>query len=105
MTENTQRAAYVFYFVITSIAVAFLAFFWLMSPLGLGFASWPAGNRNLLQSIYGISYYAGIPAILIAQVISPILFAYRKRKAAYWVPAISIALFLTCAVLILSNMN
>ncbi|ESQ84973.1 hypothetical protein [Asticcacaulis benevestitus] len=103
MTESNQRTAYIFYIVFTSILVACLAFVWFMSPLGLGFARWP--ERELLQSIYAGSYYAGIPAILIAKVISPVLFAYRKRKAAYGVPAISIAVFLICVTLILSNVN
>jgi hypothetical protein len=105
MTENNQRAAYIFYFTATSIMVGCLAFGWFMSPLGLGFATWPEGHRDLLEGVYALSYYAGIPAILIAQVISPILFAYRKRKAAYWVPAASIALFLACVALILARVH
>lgn len=51
MTENNQRAAYIFYLVFTSIAVAFFAFGWIMSPLGLGFAIWPETNRDLLESV------------------------------------------------------
>jgi hypothetical protein len=103
MTENNQRTAYVFYFVSTSMAVACLAFVWFISPLGFGFAIWPVANRELLEHVYAGSYYIGIPAILIAQITSLVLFIYKKRRAAYWTPVVSISLFLICIVSILSN--
>ncbi len=105
MTKSNQRMAYILYIIATSIVAFCLAFVWYMSPLGLGFATWPERHRDLLEYVYAGSYYMGIPEIVIAQIISPVLFKYGKRKAAYWLPAISISLFLTCVMLILSNLN
>jgi len=105
MTKFERYFAYIFYFIATLTVTGCLTLGWYMSPLGLGFATWPEANRDLLQHIYAASYFVGIPAILIAQAASPVLFIYRKRKAAYLIPAISIILFLACITFILSNLG
>jgi len=105
MTKNNQRFAYILYFIATSIAAACLALGWYITPLGLGFAAWPEANRNLLEHLYKASYFVGIPAILIAQVLSLVLFIYGKRKTAFGLPAGALGLFLICVGLILSNIN
>jgi len=105
MTENNQRGIYIIYFIVTLVMTICLALAWYMSPLGLGFAAWPEANRKLLEHIYTASYFIGIPTIVIVQVLSPILFINGKRKAAFWLPAGALGLFLMCIGLILSSVN
>ena len=105
MTKTDQRVAYALYFVATSVVTGCLAVVWYLSPLGLGFKSWPEANRDVLEHLYQASYWAGIPAILIAPGLSLVLFIFRNQKGAYWLPAVSIGLFLTCIVTLMSNLN
>ncbi len=105
MTKTDQCAAYALYFIATSVVTSCLAIGWYMSPLGLGFQTWPEPHRGLLINLYQASYFMGIPAILIVQGLSLVLFIFKKPKAAYWLPVVSTAAFLTCVVSILPNLS
>jgi len=105
LTKAYQFFPYILYFIVSLALALCLALVWYMSPLGMGFAHWPQDHRDLLQHIYMMSYFIGIPAVLIAQIASPILFAFKKQRAAYWVPAVAIALFVACIAAILSNIG
>ena len=105
MTKSYQFFPYVLYFIASLALALCLALVWYMSPLGMGFAHWPEDHRELLKRIYMASYFIGIPAVLIAQIASPILFAFKKQRAAYWVPAVAIALFVAGIATILSNIG
>jgi len=105
MTENLQRTTYIIFVGVTSIVSVFLAIIWFMSPLGLGFVTWPEAHRDLFEQIYRVSYFGGIPAILIAQIASPFLFAFRKRRMAYWVPAVAITLLVACMTAVISYLG
>lgn len=79
-----------------------LGFMWYMSPLGMGFAEWPTdpNERQFALMTYQISYWVGIPLLLIGQVASGILALLRRRRAAYYVPAFSFAFFIASVVLV-----
>jgi hypothetical protein len=74
-----------------------------MSPLGAGFASGPTNPsiRKFAVTIYGISYFAGIPLLLIGQVLSAILAMLGRKRYAFIVPLASIGAFLVSVIVVL----
>jgi len=92
------------FFTLTTVVAVIFAAGWYMSPLGLGFvAVWPAdpSTRKIAATTYELSYFVGIPMLLIGQVISAILAAFGRRRAAFILPLASIASFTVCAVVVL----
>ena len=46
-----------------------LALFWFVSPLAIGFSDWPddPAQRELFSRLYDLSWHAGIPLLLLSQ--------------------------------------
>ena len=67
----------------STLVAGWLAFFWYVSPLALGFSDWPddPARRRLILRLYDISWHWGIPALLVAQAAALVL-AWRGRRVA-----------------------
>ena len=67
----------------STLVTGWLAMFWYMSPLALGFSNWPddPGMRAFVLDIYELSWRGGIPAVLLAQGLALVL-AWRGRRVA-----------------------
>ncbi|MBB4395942.1 hypothetical protein [Bradyrhizobium sp. ERR14] len=96
---DIDRAAqffFPFFFVLTTVLAVLCAFVWFLSPLGFGFAERPTNplTWKVASTIYSVSYFGGIPALLIGQAVSAILAVFGRTRAAYLVPLLSIASFL-----------
>ena len=88
-------------FITLTTLVAFVcAIVGVLLPLGLGFQDGPTNpvTRKIALTLFAIAFYVGIPALLIGQPLSAMLWFYRRRRAAYAIPMMSIGLFLLCFV-------
>ena len=67
----------------TTLVAGWLAFFWYVSPLAIGFSDWPEdeARRRLILRLYDLSWHWGIPALLLAQAVALFL-AWRGRRLA-----------------------
>lgn len=91
------------FLVLTTVVALLLGFLWFMSPLGLGFAEQSADpvRRQWAETVYWLSYFLGIPMLLIGQVVAIIC---RKRGRKRWsllIPVLTIGSFALCATLAL----
>jgi len=88
------------FLIFTTLFAVVFAFGWYLSPLGVGFQDGPTnpGAKKIALAIYALSYFVGIPALLIGQVVSPVLWFYKHFKGAYIVPLVSISSFLLCVI-------
>lgn len=93
------RQLYLGFLVVTTLLASVCAFVWFVSPLGLGFQAGPTDptTRKIAFTAFAVSYFGGIPALVIGQVASPIFWFYRRTRGAYLAPLISIGSFLLCA--------
>ena len=100
---GVQKAKFIWFFALTTVFVLFVGAFWYMSPLGFGFAEWPADPsiNKFAQSIYVISYYGGLPLLLFGQVASAIAAISGRYKLAFAIPVFSIGTFTLLAVTVL----
>ena len=91
------------FFTLTTVIAIIFAAAWYMSPLGLGFAFRPPDPsiQKIALTTYELSYFVGIPMLLIGQICSAILAASGERRAAFILPLASIALFTVYAVIVL----
>ena len=89
-------ALYTVFIVVTTLLVFVACLFWYMSPLGLGFAQWPtnADQRLWADIAYRMSYFIGIPLLVLGQVVSAILEAKGRRRLAYIIPSTTILFFI-----------
>ena len=92
-----------FFFATTLVAIICGAF-WFMSPLGIGFAPQPANPLvpQVANTIYVVSYFGGIPMLLLGQVLSAILAALGWRRGAFIVPLVSLGAFALCVTIVLA---
>jgi hypothetical protein len=101
--DGVRRAQFAWYWAITTVVACCAAFVWYISPLGIGFADWPDEPlRSVVQAVYLGSYFVGIPALLGGQLLSLGLAVFRKRRAAFIVPAISLGLFFTSVAFVMT---
>ena len=70
----------------------FAAFAWWMSPLGFGFAG--VSQDPAAQGLYRLSYFVGIPSLLLAQLTGLIVLLLRKPAMAFRISAIALAAFI-----------
>jgi hypothetical protein len=69
-----------------------------MSPLGLGFKTWPDGaHGQVVLALFQVSYFGGIGAVLLSLFIAPILFALGRTRLAIWSPVIAACALITGA--------
>lgn len=68
----------------STLVAGWLAFFWYISPLTLGFSDWPDDpeRRRLVLRLYDLSWHWGIPALLVAQASALVLACWGRRVAA-----------------------
>lgn len=87
--------------IVTTIAALILSFLWFMSPLGLGFAEQPVDpvRKQWADSAYRLSYYLGIPMLLIGQAFAIICHARGYRRRGLIISALVIGTFVLCAAL------
>ena len=74
-----------------------VSFCWYMSPLGIGFNYNPhmsATQKKVGETIYSLSYFFGIPALLGTQVISGIIGFRGKPRQAIKLSLLSIFIFI-----------
>ena len=100
MDQARARLQFLSFLTLTTLVAVVCAFVWYFVPLGLGFQEGPANpvTRRVALTIFGVSYFVGIPALLIGQILSAILWFYRRPRDAYIVPLLSIGSFMLCAV-------
>lgn len=99
---NQTRAARQQYFdflMLTTLVALVCAISWYVMPIGLGFQDGPTNpaTRRIAATIFAVSYFVGLPALLLGQIISAILWFCCLARAAYIVPVLSIGSFLLCA--------
>jgi vacuolar-type H+-ATPase subunit I/STV1 len=89
--------------IATTIAALVLSFFWFMSPLGLGFAeqSVDPTRKQWADGIYRLSYYLGIPMLLIGQAFAVICHVRGHCRRGLIISALIIVAFVLCAALAL----
>lgn len=89
-----QRTDYFALVIVGCLALfaLFLAFGWWMSPFGIGFAV--ADPPDHAWRTYEVSYFGGIPMMLLGQLAAALLAITGRRRAALWVAAGTIVLFL-----------
>jgi len=91
------------FFILTTLVAVVCAAIWHVSPLGIGFANGPTNPliRKFAVAVYGLSYFVGIPVLVIGQVLSAILAVLGRRRYAFIVPLASIGAFLLSVVIVL----
>ncbi|MBU4611369.1 hypothetical protein IMZ29_12770 [Achromobacter sp. GG226] len=80
---------------------------WYLSPLALGFASWPSHPMlaAIARGAFQASYFVGIPALLACPVIGMALALSGRRVAAMRVVRITFASFAACVALVVLLVN
>jgi len=80
---------------------------WYMSPLALGFASWPSHPvlAGLARGAFQASYDVGIPAMLTSPVIGIVLALSGRHVAARRVVRITFASFAACVAVVVLLVN
>src|SRR5215468_7026906 len=101
--DSVARLRFSSFFILTTLIALVCAFVWYFAPLGLGFAEGPANplTRRFAFIVFAVSWFGGIPALLIGQVLSAILMALGRPRYAYIIPLLSIGSFLLCAAIVL----
>ena len=101
--DSVARLQFSSFFMLTTLIAVVCAFVWYFAPLGLGFREGPATllTRRVAAIVFAVSWFGGIPALLIGQVLSAILMALGRTRYAYIIPLLSIGLFLLCAAIVL----
>ncbi|AQS63459.1 hypothetical protein AGRHK599_LOCUS4871 [Rhizobium rhizogenes] len=101
-----MRSVTVFLFATTVVAFI-LGAVWYLSPLALGFSEWPSdpARRNLIVGLYDISYRAGIPVLIVAQILAIAMKIRGHQRAALIIPSLSLGLFSLCAGTVLVLLN
>ena len=96
MTRRAGRAAVAAYLVVSTVFVLVAALLWYVSPMALGFGTWPEDERarSVAHGVYQASYYVGIPGLLVAQGIAIVLSLRGRSLAAVGVSAVAIVVFL-----------
>lgn len=89
---------WVFLFLISLVS----AFIWLMSPLGIGFnanPNIPESTISLGEKLYAVSYFLGIPSLIITQIIAGVMGYKGCIKTAVVLSVLSIIIFMSLAAL------
>jgi hypothetical protein len=96
---RAARQQYFGFLMLTTLVALVCAIFWYVLPIGLGFQEGPANpaTRRIAATIFAVLYFVGLPALLLGQIISAILWFCRLGRGAYIVPVLSIGSFLLCA--------
>ena len=106
--RSIHMASFVWFYIFATAVALVFAGVWFMSPLGFGFAPWPAdaGLRAFAQGLYQVSYFGGIPALLLGQVVSLALALAltRRSRLAYYVPLTTIGVFGVSVAIVMSLM-
>lgn len=91
------------FLIVATVAALVLGFLWFMSPLGLGFAEQPADpvRRQWAETLHRLSYYVGIPMLLIGQAVAVICHMGGHRRRGLIISALVIGAFVLCAALAL----
>lgn len=87
------------FFIVTTLFVIVFSVVWYMSPLALGFSQWPIDpvKRRWAESAYHISYFYGIPILIIGQIASVVLDIKGFHRLAFLIPTTAILLFAAIA--------
>ena len=97
---RAETVEYLGFLLLTTLLAGIFAVFWGLSPLGFGFAAGPTNptTKIIAVAMISVSYFGGIPALLIGQIASPILWFYGRTRGAYLVPVLSMGSFLLCTI-------
>lgn len=93
---SAKTADYLGFLLLTTLIAGLFAFFWWFSVLGFGFAPGPVNPtiKYIAKIMVLATYIVGLPALLLGQVASPILWFYGRTREAYVVPLACMGLFL-----------
>ena len=82
---SNQQIAFFVYWAFALAISAILALIWAMSPLGVGFQDQPNSHflRAVAQSLFVVSYFAGIPVLLGSQIAALIISLTGNIRIAY----------------------
>jgi hypothetical protein len=96
---RASKQDYLNFWMLTTLVALVCALAWYFLPLGLGFQDGPTNptTKRVALTIFAVSYFVGIPALLLGQVLSAVLWFYRRTRDAYLIPLLSIGSFLLCA--------
>ncbi|WP_147457586.1 hypothetical protein [Paracoccus alkanivorans] len=88
------------------LSATLLGAIWFMSPVGLGFASWPDQeiSREKAHLIFSISYFIGLPALVIGQLLSIVVIFKARPKIALAISAGTFGGFLSLMFLFFCSM-
>jgi hypothetical protein len=102
-SNRVRKAWFVPFHIATTLVALVIGFIWLMSPLGLGFQEWPSDpvTRRIANAAYWLSFFIGLPLLLIGQVGSVILAMTGRMRAAFRLPMVSIGIFILSAAIAL----
>lgn len=75
-----------------------------MSPFALGFQEWPQEplKRQFAFGVYRVSFFIGLPVLLIGQIASVVQAMRGKYKFAYAIPIFTISVFTACVAVVLT---
>jgi hypothetical protein len=101
--DRFRVALFVWFHLITTLVALVIGLVWYMSPLGLGFAVWPSdpATREFAYVAYWLSYFIGLPLLLVGQAGSVILAMTGRRRAAYGFPMVTIGVFVLSAAIVI----
>jgi hypothetical protein len=96
-----------FYLTATTILAILLAILWYMSPFALGFREWPTdpAARDSLALVYSLSFYLGIPLVVIAQGAAILLHRRIRDRAAFVTATAPIVGFVAFIIYILAQLG
>jgi hypothetical protein len=96
---RAKTVEYLAFLLLTTLLAGVFAFVWSLSALGFGFVDGPANPtiKKIALATIAASYFVGMPALLIGQAASPILWFFGRTRGAYVVPLLSMGSFLLCA--------
>lgn len=97
--SSTRFLVFNVFFIVTTLFVIVFSVIWYMSPLALGFSQWPIDpvKRRWAESAHHMSYFYGIPMLIIGQVASFVLDIKGFHRLAFLVPTATILFFATTA--------
>jgi hypothetical protein len=93
---RADTVEYLAFLLLSTVLAVVFAIAWGLSPLGFGFAPGPADPiiRKMAVGIIMATYLVGLPALLLGQIASPVLWLCGRTRGAYIVPLACMTSFL-----------
>ena len=98
LADANLRTAIWILWGLSVLPLGVLCFGWTLSPLGIGFATFPAGIvGGYLKISYLLRLFVAMPLLFSAMVACPILLLLRRTKLAMRAPLVAFAFFAATA--------